>query len=590
MSRGAIWDWPCRFWRCPLSALLLSPPAGLASPSSGLSRTRTRTRSHCSNPLFIGHRGMAGTSLGYNISLGSQSPLFTYLPLRDAPEDSGWNASYTGTTHAQAYGGGAGVGTAYRETQVDGASIGLDFNGTAIYFCLGLSSYPSTSQLTVDGTTWSYAIDQSSDPACAAYDGADSVVVVNDIGPGPHYVELAVNLGSPDDFVRFYGAAVTLSTGAGDPLVPSTVSCRDTAWTYAPGDANWHIRPDADLLNNSQAVGDLTGFSMWGHVVDPATIASITISNTTAFYLLGPVGPKFANYTIAFNGANKTFVPGNYFAAYQQVLYFAGGLDPAEQYELQVQDWDPENSGSAGAAGSVVNVAIDALVLMQPQSSATSGQPAGASTTYPSYPTGCSTCQEGGPLPTPLLPPGEAGSGSGSSSSPNVAAIIGGIAGGLVLITVVTLLLLWSRIRRCMHRGQLDMAGEDTPLRRTRSPRAPSTRAEPYRVSRAASLRSPFNQRPAVTIRTKDLPLRPMSTASVISISPRWTEKQPPSQDSPMTTLTTSTTRGMYSPLTAASSRPDLLHTVPLSDLVSHLNERLQQPGTSAESAPPQYE
>ncbi|KZO95440.1 hypothetical protein CALVIDRAFT_599225 [Calocera viscosa TUFC12733] len=533
----------------------------------------------------LDHRAMT-SSLGYNISLGSQSPVFTYLPLRDAAEDSGWNASYTGTTHAQAYNGGLGVGTAYRETQLDGASVALNFTGTAIYLCLGLSSYPSTSQLTVDGITWEYSIDQGSDSVCEGYDGADSVVVVDQLSEDVHGVILTVNVPSPGDFVRFFGATILVSNGPlGFPLSPTTVSWKDPGWTYAPGDLNWHSRADKDLLgNNTAAIGDLTGGCMWGHVVDPSTIASITISNTTAFYLLGPVGDNFANYTVAFNGDNTTFVAINYFAAYQQVLYFASGLDPGQQYELQVQDWDPSNPKPSSTT--ITDVAIDALVLLKPTTTA-SDQPSGASTSYPPFPSDadCTTC----------LPPGsnqtyggiDGQGGPSSTASSKVPALVGGIAGGVVLLAVITVLLTWRRIRRWLRRGQLDMAGEETLLRHSRSQ---STQAQPYHLSGLVLPHGTSNQRPAVTIRTKDLPLQRMSTNSVISISPRWTEKQPPSRESPLT-FTTSGTRAHFTPSTATSSRPDLLHTVPLSDLVSHLNQRLQHPGTSAESsAPPEYE
>ncbi|EJU02316.1 hypothetical protein DACRYDRAFT_107246 [Dacryopinax primogenitus] len=300
-------------------------------------------------------------AIGSNLTLGSQSPVFTYLPARDGSVNNGWNASYTGTTHAEAYGGGVGVGTAYRETQMDGASVGLSYNGTSVYFCLGLSSYPASFQLTVDGITGAYTIQQSSDPACDGYEGADSVVLVNNLQDGAHEVSLSVSVDQPG-YVRFYGAVVTLIGGSTEQVLKRTnISWADKSWIYEPTGV-WGNRPDYDLFNNSLAIGDLEGSSRWARTYDPTSIAEISITDTSVFYLLGPIGPKFANYTVSFSGASQTFIPTNYFAAYQQVLYFAGWLDPTLAYTLTLQNWDEQNPAQTSA----MYLAIDALVLMKP--------------------------------------------------------------------------------------------------------------------------------------------------------------------------------------------------------------------------------
>ncbi|KZT51453.1 hypothetical protein CALCODRAFT_503519 [Calocera cornea HHB12733] len=66
----------------------------------------------------------------YNISLGSESPTFQYVPIRDGPVTAGWNSSYSGNIEWNGLEGSQGVGTPYRRTQLNDASFSLDFQGS----------------------------------------------------------------------------------------------------------------------------------------------------------------------------------------------------------------------------------------------------------------------------------------------------------------------------------------------------------------------------------------------------------------------------------------------------------------------------
>jgi len=94
--------------------------------------------------------------------------------------------------------------------------------------------------------------------------------------------------------------------------------------------------------------------------------AYVTVTNASALYVVGLVTSQSSNYTINFNGSYTTFVPYNLFTSYQQVMFFTGGLNPTQAYNMQISNYDPEypthNPG-------LTWLNIDALIILGPPNS-----------------------------------------------------------------------------------------------------------------------------------------------------------------------------------------------------------------------------
>jgi len=70
----------------------------------------------------------------YNFTISDQSPLFQYLPFRDGPIQTSWNVTYAydqdSTWAPDTF---IGAGPSSHRTQFVGASVQLDWVGTAVY-------------------------------------------------------------------------------------------------------------------------------------------------------------------------------------------------------------------------------------------------------------------------------------------------------------------------------------------------------------------------------------------------------------------------------------------------------------------------
>ena len=105
----------------------------------------------------------------FNFTISDMSPIFHYYPSRDGPIDSSWNASFSGSPDSTWAPGTLGVGvrsflqrqhtfpdlfylkTSAHRTTLPGASVRLDWLGTAIYLYGSASVGAYTIEL--DGAT-----------------------------------------------------------------------------------------------------------------------------------------------------------------------------------------------------------------------------------------------------------------------------------------------------------------------------------------------------------------------------------------------------------------------------------------------------
>ncbi|KZT52043.1 hypothetical protein CALCODRAFT_104062 [Calocera cornea HHB12733] len=148
----------------------------------------------------------------YNISLTSSSPTFIYAPFRDGwyaldgDPQGGWRSSFSNITDWPNPGlDNVGTGVPLRETYLDGATVTMQFEGTAVYLCL-----------TAVGSSFTFTVDDSpistTGPATEAVcgqSGGQVIVCANGLPYGNHTATVRVNSQGNADF-SFYGGIVTV--------------------------------------------------------------------------------------------------------------------------------------------------------------------------------------------------------------------------------------------------------------------------------------------------------------------------------------------------------------------------------------------
>ncbi|EJT96817.1 hypothetical protein DACRYDRAFT_112434 [Dacryopinax primogenitus] len=382
----------------------------------------------------------------YNISLTSSSPEFIYSPFRGGSPASqgdpagGWRSSlydfdwtvWTGTL------GTYQAGQPVREAYANGASVSLQFEGTAIYLCV--SPTGSSYTFTVDNNPVTTSSPASSDPACANTD-AQVMAYATGLAYGSHSATVQVNAGTGADFL-FHGGVVTLGVTGPYPTV-RRIDDTDPRWNLQPA-STWTGYVGNEYTQASYN-GTCTWTCSWGsaetasytfsserlsppHVPDPAN----SISDSSTVLLIGKVSYDSGPFTIQLDGQSSVWNNSDLWWEEQQVLFFQSGLDPTTQHTIGVSNWDGADSNATRPSdpGSAPCFQFDELVLIQPG-------------TLPPNASGSPTSSMPGASPTGK---GSSGSGSGSSSFP-VAAVAGGAAGGAVALCILALLL-WLCFRR----------------------------------------------------------------------------------------------------------------------------------------------
>ncbi|KZP00806.1 hypothetical protein CALVIDRAFT_213921 [Calocera viscosa TUFC12733] len=358
---------------------------------------------------------MSTSIIPYNVTLGSESPLFSYSPVRDGPATQGWNASYSGST---AYVPGAdGVGTAFRHTENDGASFSVQFVGTAYWLCVSANG----------GTTYNFTENGHSlptsglpaDSACSQWPGAKAIVGAGNQTYKSYTVGINItSIPNADASFDFYGAVLELSAGStGMTTTPVTIDDTNPGWNYQP--SPW-LQADNPL--------DYNGTYSYSCTYDVGATATYTFNETTAVQLIGSPNDNTFGYSISFQGVESVYNATNLWHAYKQVLFMAGALDPSTTYSLTLSNYDPNQPDGPGIAGEQACTNLDALILMKIPS-ATSGNPGSSSSSVGSSPTS----------------PSDQG---GSSTSSLSSGAIAGVAIGAVAGVVIIILLLWLFLRR----------------------------------------------------------------------------------------------------------------------------------------------
>ncbi|KZO95438.1 hypothetical protein CALVIDRAFT_564842 [Calocera viscosa TUFC12733] len=279
----------------------------------------------------------------------------------------------------------------------------------------------------------SRTLDSSADPTCLQW-GGTTVVVADHLSYDTYTATLTVNSIPLGQEFYFFGSVVSVSIGPTGTQAKGPVIIDDTA-------SSWVYTPISQWIEVPQVPEAVAGSYSQTCDYNGQNIASATYvaSNTSALYVVGMLGSTIAFYTVQLNGEEPLkYNAYDFWEANQQVLFFTGGLDPTQQYTIQLQNYDTDYQTSP------INVnclSIDAIYLIE-------GVPPQTTT----------TALSGSSTPTSASSPGSSDTSlptSGGSSSPPVGAIVGGVVGGLAVIAILIAALVLLLRRR--NRAHADM-------------------------------------------------------------------------------------------------------------------------------------
>ncbi|EJU04485.1 hypothetical protein DACRYDRAFT_105545 [Dacryopinax primogenitus] len=307
----------------------------------------------------------------FNVSLGSESPMYSYYPLRNADPSQGWNAMYTGSVFSSSdQQGTLGSGTPYRMTQADHAGVSLSFNSTAAYFCV---TYNGTAELYFmwDDTPASNGYPTAPQPNSTACSETQTGIVPGLLATpsleyGAHTVSVNLSRIAPGDSLLFYGGAFTTGATTTNPLVPVWIDDRNP---------NWHLLSQADVWSQKEDwAEDYNATHTFTCAYNGATSASYTFNGmklsadpaqeltfrpeSYAVQLIGIVDYNSVfPFTISLGDNESPYMNAtNSWRSDNQTFFFAGGLDPkttlASSSPPPTPSSNPPNTSSTPGPGS----------------------------------------------------------------------------------------------------------------------------------------------------------------------------------------------------------------------------------------------
>ncbi|KZT52038.1 hypothetical protein CALCODRAFT_487424 [Calocera cornea HHB12733] len=376
----------------------------------------------------------------YNLSISSSSPAFRYAPFRDGyygdsgEVKGGWRSSFKGAGGANSQWPTPSLnnwldGVAYEETEFDGASVSLSFEGTALYFCIISAGEGDTYTMSINNTNTDF-LRYAQPMASACGSDADAIMIaVAELPYGTHSVQLVAHPEpSADEFedpdFYFYGGVVTLGMN-GTYIQDVTIDDSDRSWTYF---GNW----TSETTNPYASDNTLHRSCYYG----PENFVRYTFSNASVVRLLGQTSVDTGPYTVTLVGQTSnisaSYNASNFWTTPQAVLFFAANLNPLEQYTISLINYDSQhpNTGTPliSNAGNNTCASIDALVLTQSH-------------------------------PSPPAPPP-----SSNISSSSTGAIIGGVVGALGILIMAFALWRYNKMRDARRTAQRRLAELDPAL------------------------------------------------------------------------------------------------------------------------------
>ncbi|KAJ7925098.1 hypothetical protein B0H13DRAFT_2314892 [Mycena leptocephala] len=301
----------------------------------------------------------------WNFTIDDNSPLFNYTPYADgsgAGLTNGWEPWYSGsgflTTVAD-----PGVGDSYHRTSRDGASVNLEFYGTAIYL---YGTTNSTYELVLDTKT--VTMDE---PMATGL-----LFSTSDLQEGTHSVSLTARPSNSAQQLAFDRAVISTPFNNTTPK-EAFYDNTDTIMLKYAGD--WSISHGAGIPNASVT-----------HPFQETSVAGSSVAmdvgiGTVGVSLWGMTNWEHWVYTVSVDGTTSYYNGSTLFQVPDAILFYQGGLDPTKNHTVTLTNVSP---GMKLDLNSIRLYTIDSATNSTPTlaSATSSGLTPGATGTGPVQP------------------------------------------------------------------------------------------------------------------------------------------------------------------------------------------------------------
>ncbi|KAJ7447534.1 hypothetical protein B0H11DRAFT_2335369 [Mycena galericulata] len=257
----------------------------------------------------------------WNFTIDGNSPLFNYTPYADgsgAGLTNGWERWYSGsgflTTVAD-----PGVGDSYHRTSRGGASVNLEFYGTAIYL---YGTTNSTYELVLDTKT--VTMDE---PMATGL-----LFSTSDLQEGTHSVSLTARPSNSAQQLAFEHAVISTPF---NNMTPKEAFYDNTDTTMLKYAGDWSISHGAGIPNVS--------------VTHPFQEMSVAGSSVAMDMGIGTVGVSLWGmmnwghwvYMVSVDGATSYYNGSTLFQVPDAILFYQGGLDPTKNHTVTLTNVSP---------------------------------------------------------------------------------------------------------------------------------------------------------------------------------------------------------------------------------------------------------
>ncbi|KAJ3546435.1 hypothetical protein NM688_g5515 [Phlebia brevispora] len=368
----------------------------------------------------------------WNTTIDDTSSILSYTPYADGVFlNNGWVQWYSDyPSNVIRQPGDYEAGQSFHRTSLSGASVALQFNGTAIYL------YGSTNcsyVVTLDGNPYPTTLNQSQslDGLLFSRDGLDSNV---------HTVNLTAVPESGSDQQIAFDEAVFTNVINDDVDALTTVTIQNTNYTVLQYNGNWSSAFDHQIPSLTNPVNFST-------TSQPMSSVSMNFTRTVAIAINASRNWGHWTYNVSLDGKENAYNASTFWLIGDTILYYENNLDPNETHQLELV-----NTGNMNYYALSLNYitlwTVDGgnfLASSEDTASATSASASSASSTTAQSANGIATSSA-------------AASPASSGKHVNVGTIVGPIVAVVTILLVGVAAFLWWRRRRTLALASVEVA------------------------------------------------------------------------------------------------------------------------------------
>ncbi|KAJ7109800.1 hypothetical protein C8R44DRAFT_800587 [Mycena epipterygia] len=254
----------------------------------------------------------------WNFTFDDTSPFLTYTPYADGSYSgltNGWVPWYTGSGFISTNGEGS-AGDSFHLTSLDGASVNLEFHGTAAYL---YGTTNSSYEIVLDNIASSHAPPTS-----------DLLFSTTNLTEGTHSVTLTARPSSSSRQLAF--DRVVISTPLVNNTTPAELFYDNTDTSMLKYSGNWSSAHAPGIPNASVS-------HPWQETFDAGASVTMDIG-------LGAIGVSLWGladwgnwlYTVSVDGAENQYNGSTFWEVPDALLFYQGGLDPTKNHTVVLTD------------------------------------------------------------------------------------------------------------------------------------------------------------------------------------------------------------------------------------------------------------